>query len=117
MEIKVKRTIMYHIFRAFIPSILLLTFAFGTFWVPDSAVPARMGMIVTSFLSNTFILQGVTERTVRVPHVTPMQYFLVVNVGMIVLSLLEYLLILQTRRITKAMVSMLIFVREPQLLY
>ncbi|XP_057310831.1 gamma-aminobutyric acid receptor subunit rho-1-like isoform X2 [Hydractinia symbiolongicarpus] len=50
----VKRSYMNHIYRTFIPSSLLLIFAFGSFWVPDTAVPARMGMIVTSFLSTSF---------------------------------------------------------------
>ncbi|XP_057310828.1 gamma-aminobutyric acid receptor subunit rho-3-like [Hydractinia symbiolongicarpus] len=90
----VKRTFMYHVYRTYIPSVLLLIFAFGTFWVPDTAVPARMGMIVTSFLANVFILQAVSEETVKVSYTTPMQMFLVVNITLIVFSMVEYLVIL-----------------------
>ncbi|XP_057310836.1 gamma-aminobutyric acid receptor subunit rho-3-like [Hydractinia symbiolongicarpus] len=86
---------MYHIYRTYIPSLLLIIFTFGTFWVPDTAVPARMGMIVTSFLANVFILQAVSEETVKVSYTTPMQMFLVVNITLIVLTMVEYLLILQ----------------------
>ncbi|XP_057310518.1 gamma-aminobutyric acid receptor subunit alpha-2-like [Hydractinia symbiolongicarpus] len=94
----VKRTLMFHIYRTYIPSILLLAFAFGTFWVPDTAVPARMGMIVTSFLSSIFILQAVSEKTVKVPYTTPMQMFLVVNITLIVFSMVEYIVVLQLKR-------------------
>ncbi|XP_057310827.1 gamma-aminobutyric acid receptor subunit rho-1-like [Hydractinia symbiolongicarpus] len=90
----VKRTFMYHIYRTYIPSLLLLIFAFGTFWVPDTAVPARMGMIVTSFLANVLILQAVSEKTVKVPYTTPMQMFLVVNITLIVFAMVEYLIIM-----------------------
>ena len=109
LNVSVKRTYMYHIYRAYIPSILLLTFAFGSFWVPDSAVPARMGMIVTSFLTNVLILQGVTVETVKVSYTTTLQVFLVVNVVVIVLALVEYLVVLQLRRISEIVVFRLFY--------
>ncbi|XP_057311041.1 gamma-aminobutyric acid receptor subunit rho-1-like [Hydractinia symbiolongicarpus] len=94
----VERTLMFHIYLTYIPSMLLLIFAFCSFWVPETAVPARVGMIITSFLANIFILQGVSEKTVRVSYTTPMQIFLVANISLIACSLLEYVIILQLKR-------------------
>ena len=75
----------------------MLGFAFGTFWVPDTAIPARMGMIVTSFLSSIFILQSVSENTVRVPYTTAMQLFLIANLFLIATTMVQYLIILCAR--------------------
>ena len=48
----------------------------------------------TTFLTNVFILQGVTEQTVRVDVTTSLQMFVLVNILMVVVALLEYLLVL-----------------------
>ena len=77
---------------------LILAFAFGSFWIPDSAVPARMGMIVTSFLASVFILQAVSEQTVKVSYTTPMQIFLLINILLIVASMIVYILIITAKK-------------------
>ncbi|XP_057311039.1 gamma-aminobutyric acid receptor subunit alpha-2-like isoform X2 [Hydractinia symbiolongicarpus] len=98
MHFYVKRTFMYFVYRAYIPSVLLSVFSFASFWIPDTAVPARIGIIVTGFLANVFILQGVSEQTVKVSYTTPMQIFLVVNISLIICALIEYVIILQLQR-------------------
>ncbi|XP_057310834.1 uncharacterized protein LOC130648762 [Hydractinia symbiolongicarpus] len=66
-----------------------------------------MGMIVTSFLANVFILQAVSEETVKVSYTTPMQMFLVVNITLIVLALIEYLFILHGKEKTSQTTTIL----------
>ena len=51
-------------------------------------------MIGTTFLTNVFILQGVTEQTVRVDVTTSLQIFVLVNIVMVVVALLQYLAVL-----------------------
>ena len=67
---------MYYVFQAFAPSILLMVLNFSSYWIPDQAVPARIALIVTTFLTSTFILQSATESIVRISYVSPMQSFL-----------------------------------------
>ena len=69
----VKRTFLYYVYRAYIPIMLLMIFNIGSYWVPDTALPARVTLIVTTFLTNTFILQSVSEQTVRVSTSTSLQ--------------------------------------------
>ncbi|XP_057311142.1 glycine receptor subunit beta-like isoform X1 [Hydractinia symbiolongicarpus] len=90
----VKRTFVYFVHRAYIPTIVLMVFNMGAYWVPPSAVPARMTLIVTTLLAIVVILQSVTEQTVKVPYTTPMQLFLIVNVLFIVIAVMETLLVL-----------------------
>lgn len=71
-----------------------MVFNMGAYWVPPSAVPARMTLIVTTLLAIVVILQSVTEQTVKVPYTTPMQLFLIVNVLFIVIAVMETLLVL-----------------------
>lgn len=94
----VKRTILYYIFRVYIPSMLLMIIICGTFWVPDRAVPARVTMIITSFLTNMLLLQSISETIVKIRYVTPMQLFLLVNTTMIVFAMVEYLTVLTLKR-------------------
>lgn len=94
VNFKVKRTFLYFVYRIYSPTILLLVFNLGSYWIPASAVPARVTLIVTTFLASTFILQSVSEQTVKVPYTTPMQLFLLVNIVFIVFAIVEYVVIL-----------------------
>ena len=90
----IERSLMYYVFQAFAPSILLMVLNFSSYWIPDQAVPARIALIVTTFLTSTFILQSATESIVRISYVSPMQLFLVVHVFFIVVSIIEYIFVL-----------------------
>lgn len=90
----VKRTLTYYLFRAYAPTVVLMMFNFGSYWLPPSAVPARITLIVTTVLTNVVILQSATEQTVKVKYVTPMQLFLIVNILFILISIIEYVLVL-----------------------
>ena len=85
---------MHYVFQAFAPSILLIILNFCSYWIPRKAVPARVALIVTTFLTSTFILQSATESVVRISYVSPMQLFLVVHVFFIVVSVIQYILVL-----------------------
>ena len=71
----VRRTFLYYLYRAYIPIMLLMVFNIGSYWIPDTALPARVTLIVTTFLTNVFILQSVSEQTVRVSNTTSLQVY------------------------------------------
>ncbi|XP_057311482.1 glycine receptor subunit alpha-2-like isoform X2 [Hydractinia symbiolongicarpus] len=90
----VKRTFAFYFYRMYAPTVVLMLFNFGSFWIPPSAVPARVALIVTTLLTNVVILQSVTEQIVKVEYVTAMQLFLLVNILFVLLAVLEYLVVL-----------------------
>ncbi|XP_057310471.1 gamma-aminobutyric acid receptor subunit rho-3-like [Hydractinia symbiolongicarpus] len=95
----VKRTLTYYLFRAYAPTVVLMMFNFGSYWLPPSAVPARITLIVTTVLTNVVILQSATEQTVKVKYVTPMQLFLIVNILFILFSIVEYVFVINFHRV------------------
>ncbi|XP_057291821.1 glycine receptor subunit alpha-3-like [Hydractinia symbiolongicarpus] len=91
---KVKRTFLYFVYRVYVPTILLMIFNFGSYWIPATAVPARVTLIVTTFLASTFILQSVSGETVKVSYTTPLQLFMLVSVVLVVVAIVEYMVVL-----------------------
>lgn len=92
-----QRSLVYYVFQTFIPSTLLMVLNLGSYFIPDTAVPARITLIVTTFLSNTIILQKATELTAKSEYINPMQIFLGVITLFIVASLIQFLLVLSLK--------------------
>lgn len=90
----VDRTFAFYFYRMYAPTVVLMVFNFGSFWIPPSAVPARVALIVTTLLTNVVILQSVTEQIVKVEYVTAMQLFLLINILFVLLAVVEYLVVL-----------------------
>ena len=53
----VTRSFLYYLYVAYIPIMLLMVFNNASYWIPDTALPARVTLIVTTFLTSTYILQ------------------------------------------------------------
>jgi len=85
--LRFKRNTIYYVYKAFIPTILLSIFNIGSYFIPDNAMPARVTLIITTFLASTLILQSVTEQTIQVPYTTSMQLFLLINIILLLLFL------------------------------
>eukprot|EP00112_Aurelia_sp_Birch-Aquarium-sp1_P018049 Seg425.4 transcript_id=Seg425.4/GoldUCD/mRNA.D3Y31 product="Gamma-aminobutyric acid receptor subunit rho-1" protein_id=Seg425.4/GoldUCD/D3Y31 len=96
-EVKVKRTFTYHLYSGYMPSCLLVVLTWGTFWIPARAVPARVTLIVTNFLTTIFVIQQEGLKIIRVDYTTAVQIFLVVNLFFVLLSMVEYLVVLNVR--------------------
>jgi len=101
LSFTLKRPLLYYLFQTYIPSILLMVMNLGSYWIPENAVPARVALIITTFLSNTIILQKATEMTAKLDLINPMQIFLVVNTMFIVVSLIQFLLVLSAKMAEK----------------
>ena len=96
-QVKVKRTFLYHLYSGYMPSSLLVILTWGTFWIPATAVPARVTLIVTNFLTTIFVIQQEGLKIIRVEYTTAVQIFLVVNLFFVLLSMVEYLVVLNVR--------------------
>ena len=84
-----KREPQYYILRGFIPSSLLVCLTWASFWIPTTSYPARIGIVVTSFLASIVLYTG---STLDSHQMTVMQMFLFGNIAFIGLTLLEFLM-------------------------
>ena len=89
-----KRQALHFIFRAYVPVILLMIFNFASYWIPHSAIPARVTLIITTFLTITFILQSISAQTAKATTTTSLQIFLIFSVVLVVVAILQFILIL-----------------------
>ena len=76
------------------PSVFLVVLTWATFWIPADAVPARVTLIVTNFLSTVFVIQQELGKIIRVDYTTAMQLLLMANLIFVSLAMVEYLIVL-----------------------
>ena len=104
-EIKLKRTFTYHLFSGYLPSSFLVVLTWATFWIPPRAVPARVTIIVTNFLSTIFVIQQEVGKIIRVDYITAVQVLLITNLVFILLAMVEYLIVLNVKDRTKVSIN------------
>lgn len=100
-EIRLKRTFTYHLYSGYMPSIFLVVLTWATFWIPPKAVPARVTLIVTNFLSTIFVIQQEVGKIIRVDYTTAVQVLLITNLVFVFLAMLEYLVVLNVKDTSK----------------
>ncbi|XP_020903217.1 gamma-aminobutyric acid receptor subunit beta-like [Exaiptasia diaphana] len=94
-----KRRTMYYIFQMYIPCICIVALSWVSFWVDADAVPARVGLSITTVLTICYMLGSVNSNLPRVSYLKAIDYFLLLSFGFIFLTLVEYVVVLKyTRR-------------------
>ena len=77
----VSRTMIYFMYEVYIPMFLLLIFNTASYWVPDTALPLRMTLVVTTFLTSILMLRAVNSDNVRSSTTTALQIFVTFSIG------------------------------------
>ena len=90
------RTFSYYLYRSYIPSIFLVMLSWGTFQIPANAYPARVTLIVSTFLASTFILQYASSEYTKVEYTTAIEIFLLVNICFIMTAMFEYMMVVRS---------------------
>ena len=88
------RTFTYYLYRTYIPSLFLVILSLATFHLPATAYPARIALIMTSFLASTFILQHASSEYTKVKYTTAIEIYLLVNICSIMIIMFEYIIVL-----------------------
>lgn len=95
--ITLKRSFPFYLYHVYIPGALLVVLSFTTFFIPPSAIPARVTLIVTNFLSTLFIFGGTSSLIPKKPYITAMEIYLLTNIVFIILVMIEYIFVLQLK--------------------
>ncbi len=93
--LKIERTFPYFLFHVYLPGALLVALSWSTFYIPATAIPARVTLIVTNFLSTMFIFGSTATLIPMVPYITAIEVYSLVNIIFIMLVMVEYIFVLK----------------------
>lgn len=91
---RIKRNVVYHLYHTYLPSILIVILSWSTFWIPPSAVPARVTLIVTNFLTSMLVFSSAGSLIPEVSYHTAIELFVLINSILIFLAMFEYIIVL-----------------------
>ncbi len=91
----IDRLLLFYFYHIYIPGSLLVALSWSSFWIPVTAVPARVTLIVTNFLSSLLVFNAVGHSIPKVSYQTPLELYALVNTVFIVFAMLEYIVVLK----------------------
>ncbi|XP_072021143.1 glycine receptor subunit alphaZ1-like isoform X4 [Amphiura filiformis] len=106
IRLEFERQMQAYLLTVYIPSCLLVTIAWLSFWIDARAAPARITLGITTVLTVTTMTSGILERLPIVTYAKAIDIWLAACLLFVFLCLLEYawanyLVVLEQRRIKK----------------
>ena len=98
-----KRRASYYIFQMYIPCVCITALSWVSFWVNHEAIPARVGLSITTVLTISYMRGSVNADMPRVSYLKSIDYFLLVSFVFIFFTLIEYVLVLKYSRKRRAL--------------
>ena len=89
-----KRLLPYYIYHVYIPCACLVVLSWSTFWIPFNAIPGRVTLIVTNFLTSILIFNEVGTSKAKAPYPTAIELYALANTTFIFFAMVEYILVL-----------------------
>ncbi|XP_055388333.1 gamma-aminobutyric acid receptor subunit beta-like isoform X2 [Condylostylus longicornis] len=90
LSFKLQRNIGYFIFQTYLPSILIVTLSWVSFWINHEATSARVALGITTVLTMTTISTGVRSSLPRISYVKAIDIYLVMCFVFVFAALLEF---------------------------
>ncbi|XP_061163866.1 glycine receptor subunit alpha-2-like [Saccostrea echinata] len=90
VELKFERNTGYYIAQIFIPSILIVTLSWVSFWVDMDAIPARVSLGVLTVLTMTTQSSGARSALPRVSYIKAIDVWMSVCLTFVFMALLEF---------------------------
>jgi Na+/proline symporter len=87
---RLKRQVGFYILQSYIPSILIVSLSWVSFWVNKDAVPARITLGVTTVLTMTTQLSSSRSNSMKVSYPKALDVWYAFCMIMVFASLLEY---------------------------
>ena len=98
MTVHFQRRTMYYIFQMYIPCVCIVALSWVSFWIDPDAIPARVGLSITTVLTICYMLGSVNSKLPRVSYLKAIDYFLLMSFGFIFFTLVEYVFVLRYSR-------------------
>ncbi|XP_067949719.1 gamma-aminobutyric acid receptor subunit alpha-1-like [Watersipora subatra] len=87
---KLKRRMGYFLLQIYVPSILLVTMSWVTFWLNREATSDRVGLGITVILTLTTMSRGTDQDLPQVPYVTALELYVQMCFTFLILSMVEF---------------------------
>ncbi|XP_031562300.1 gamma-aminobutyric acid receptor subunit beta-3-like isoform X2 [Actinia tenebrosa] len=100
-----KRRASYYIFQMYIPCVCITALSWVSFWINHEAIPARVGLSITTVLTISYMRGSVNANMPRVSYLKSIDYFLLVSFVFIFFTLIEYVLVLKYSQKAKDLVK------------
>ncbi|CAJ0591297.1 unnamed protein product [Cylicocyclus nassatus] len=88
--IVMKRLVLFHIIQTYIPTGMLVSISWMSFWLDPRASPARITLTITSLLTLTTMSNGARQDLPQVSYIKALDIWLTFSQALIFLVLLEY---------------------------
>ncbi|KXJ20097.1 gamma-aminobutyric acid receptor subunit beta-2 isoform X2 [Exaiptasia diaphana] len=80
----------------YVPAVVLVVLSWCCFFIQPEAVPARIGLSITTILTSILLQGSVNSNMPKVSYMKAVDYFLLTSFGFIFAALLEYILVLNS---------------------
>jgi len=80
----------------YVPAVVLVVLSWCCFFIQPEAIPARVGLSITTILTSILLQGSVNSNMPKVSYMKAVDYFLLTSFGFIFAALLEYILVLNT---------------------
>ncbi|XP_020620040.1 gamma-aminobutyric acid receptor subunit rho-1-like [Orbicella faveolata] len=84
----------YTVLQVYLPSYMIVILSFMALWIPQEAVPARVGLGITTVLTIVYFLGTVNNNMPRVSYMKAIDFHLFVSFGFVFATMLEYIIVL-----------------------
>uniref|UniRef100_A0A914E850 Uncharacterized protein n=1 Tax=Acrobeloides nanus TaxID=290746 RepID=A0A914E850_9BILA len=88
--IVMKRLVLFHVIQTYIPTAMLVSISWMSFWLDPRASPARISLTITSLLTLTTMSNGARQDLPQVSYIKALDIWLTFSQALIFLVLLEY---------------------------
>ncbi|CAI5452202.1 unnamed protein product [Caenorhabditis angaria] len=85
-----KRLVLFHIIQTYIPTAMLVSISWMSFWLDPRASPARISLTITTLLTLTTMSNGARQDLPQVSYIKALDVWLTFSQALIFLVLLEY---------------------------
>ena len=93
MKITLTRVLSYHLIQTYIPSSLFVILGWLSLFIPQSSVPGRVGMGMTTILTLTAMFNGVRQNVPRVSYVSYLDIWMVMSVIFVNCCMFEFVVV------------------------
>ena len=93
MKITLTRVIGYHLLQTYVPSALFVILGWLSLFIPQSSVPGRVGMGMTTILTLTAMFNGVRQNVPRVSYVSYLDIWMVMCIIFVNSCMFEFVVV------------------------
>ncbi|OQV20944.1 putative Glutamate-gated chloride channel [Hypsibius exemplaris] len=98
VKLKLQRRISYHLTQTYLPTILIVSVSWVTFWLSVEAVPARVSLGITTLLTMTTLIGGAKQGLPAVSYIKALDVWMGTCTFFVFSTLLEYVVVSKTSR-------------------